>query len=60
MVESELADHITDDSARAAMNEFRRIALAPEAVAHAIEYAINQPQDIDVSEITVRPTSSPY
>lgn len=60
VVESELADHITDDSARAAMNEFRRIALAPEAVAHAIEYAINQSQDVDVSEITVRPTSSPY
>ena len=60
VVESELADSISDKTARAAMREFRRIALAPQAIAKAIGYAISQPDDVDVSEIIVRPTSSPY
>ncbi|WP_066098212.1 SDR family oxidoreductase [Xanthomonas massiliensis] len=60
VVESELADHITDDTARAAMREFRRIALPPQAVAQAIAYAIAQPDGVDVSELIVRPTASPY
>ncbi len=31
VVQSELADHITDETARAAMEEFRRVALPPQA-----------------------------
>ncbi|WP_454692944.1 SDR family oxidoreductase [Achromobacter aegrifaciens] len=60
VVESELADSISDETARAAMREFRRIAIAPQAVAKAIGYAISQPDDVDVSEIILRPTASPY
>ena len=60
VVESELADHITDDVARDAMREFRRVALPPQAIAQAIGYAVEQPDGIDVSEIIVRPTASPY
>ncbi len=60
VVESELADTISDQTARNAMREFRRIALSPDAVARAISYAIEQPADVDVSEIVVRPTASPY
>lgn len=60
VVESELADHITDETARAAMRDFRRIALPPEAVARAIAYAVAQPDNVDVSEVIVRPTASPY
>ena len=37
---------------------FRRIALAPEAIARAIAYAIEQPDDVEVSELIVRPTAS--
>ncbi|MGO1164166.1 SDR family oxidoreductase [Brucella sp. C7-11G] len=60
VVQSELADHITDETARAAMLEFRRVALPPQAVAQAIAYAISQPDGVDVSEIIVRPTASPF
>jgi len=59
VVESELADSISDPAAREAMKGFRKIALPPEAIARAIAYAVEQPQDVDVSEIIVRPTSSP-
>mgnify|MGYP003110048950 CR=1 FL=1 len=60
VVESELADTISDDSARTAMKEFRRIAITPDAIARAIAYAVEQPNDVDVSEIVVRPTASPF
>uniref|UniRef100_E1TCQ9 Short-chain dehydrogenase/reductase SDR n=1 Tax=Burkholderia sp. (strain CCGE1003) TaxID=640512 RepID=E1TCQ9_BURSG len=60
VVESELADSISDDTARAAMRDFRRVALTADAIARSIAYAIEQPADVDVSEIVVRPTASPY
>ena len=57
VVESELADTISDPSARKAMKEFRKVALSPHAIASAIAYAIDQPADGDVNEIIVRPTA---
>jgi len=57
---SELADTISDPVARAEMAAFRAVAISPEAVARAIAYAIGQPEDVDVSEIIVRPTASPH
>jgi NADP-dependent 3-hydroxy acid dehydrogenase YdfG len=60
VVESELADTISDATARDAMKSFRRIALQPDAIARAIAYAIEQLDDVDVSELIVRPTASPY
>ena len=60
VVTSELADTISDDTARRAMNEFRRIAIDPNAIGRAVRYAVEQPSDVDVSEIIVRPTASPH
>ena len=57
VVESELADTISDPGARAAMQDFRKIALTPDAIGRAIAYAIEQPADVDVNEIIVRPTA---
>lgn len=58
VVESELADTISDEGAREAMREFRKIAITPDAIARAVAYAIEQPADVDVSELVVRPTAS--
>ncbi|MEM6160249.1 SDR family oxidoreductase [Erwinia sp. P6884] len=60
VVTSELAETITDESAREAMRSFRNVALDPLAIARAIAWAIGQPDDVDVSEMVIRPTSSPY
>lgn len=60
VVASELADHITDASAKASMEGFRRIALPAEAIADAIAWSIEQPDSVDASEIIVRHTQSPY
>ena len=60
VVESELAESISDPLARDTMREFRKVAIKPEAIARAIGFAIDQPADVDVSELIVRPTASPY
>lgn len=60
VTESELADSISDEGARAAMREFRKGAIPADAIARAIAYAVDQPADVDVSELIVRPTASPY
>lgn len=58
VVESELADSITDPAAAEAMKLYRAIALKPDAIARAVRYAIAEPDDVDVNEIVIRPTAS--
>jgi NADP-dependent 3-hydroxy acid dehydrogenase YdfG len=60
VVESELAESISDAAGREEMRSFRKIAIKPDAIARAIAFAIEQPAEVDVSEIIVRPTASPY
>lgn len=57
VVESELANSITDLAAAKVMESYRQIALKPEAIANAIVHVINQPYDVDTSEIVIRPTT---
>ncbi|BCM81639.1 SDR family oxidoreductase [Methylobacterium indicum] len=60
VVESELADTITDPAAAEAMKVYRAIALQPDAIGRAVRYALEQPDDVDVNEIVVRPTKAPH
>lgn len=57
VVESELADTITDPHAAEAMVSYRSAAIAPDAIARGISFAINEPADVDVSELIIRPAS---
>ncbi|WP_315719390.1 MULTISPECIES: SDR family oxidoreductase [unclassified Bradyrhizobium] len=59
VVESELASTITDETAAEMMRSYRAIALQPDAIGRAVRYAIEQPDDVDVNEIVVRPTRAP-
>jgi NADP-dependent 3-hydroxy acid dehydrogenase YdfG len=57
--ESELADTITDPATREVIAAFRAAGmLGADAIARAIRFAIEQPADVDVSEIILRPTVS--
>ena len=58
--ESELADSISDETAKIGMKEFRKLCIPASAIAQTILFAIAQPDDVDVSEMIVRPTASPY
>ncbi|MFP3846489.1 SDR family oxidoreductase [Priestia filamentosa] len=55
VTESELAESISDDEARELMKSYRRDALPASAIARAIAYAIEQPEDVDVNELVIRP-----
>jgi NADP-dependent 3-hydroxy acid dehydrogenase YdfG len=57
---SELAHTITDENTAKAMDAFREVAIPADAIARAISFAIDQPGEVDVNEIIVRPTASPY
>ena len=58
VVTSELADTISDPVARERMQTYRKTAIEPDAIARAIQFVIEQPDDVDVNEIVVRPLAT--
>ena len=57
-VQTNLADSMNDPDVRAGIVEtMGRIAISPEAIARAVAFAIEQPRNVDVGEIVVRPTA---
>ncbi len=60
VVESELAESISDAAGREEMKAFRAISISPFAIARAVRFAIEQPDDVDTSEIVIRPTASAH
>ncbi|AQZ60457.1 Oxidoreductase [[Actinomadura] parvosata subsp. kistnae] len=56
-VRTELADWIDNAEVREQVRQdMERLAIAPEAVARAIAFAIEQPEDVEIGEIVIRPT----
>lgn len=55
-VDTELTDHITDPGAQEAANNLYSVAIDANAIARAVTYAIEQPGDVDVNELIIRPT----
>jgi NADP-dependent 3-hydroxy acid dehydrogenase YdfG len=51
-LDSSIGDPAMREQIRANMNDFR---MPPEAVARAIAFAIEQPPEIEISDITIRP-----
>lgn len=57
-VDTELLDRISDTRLEASMRQVYSTAIEPEAVARAILFAIEQPADVTVGEIIIRPSTS--
>ncbi len=57
VVESELANTITHPATQRMIEDFRQVALTPDAIARAVAYAIEQPADVDINELVIRPTA---
>jgi NADP-dependent 3-hydroxy acid dehydrogenase YdfG len=60
VVATELGNDISNADARGYLAELRKTALTPDAIARAIAYAVEQPDDVDVNEVIVRPTTSAF
>lgn len=58
VTESELAHTITHEATAKFIDDYRKTAIPADAIARAIAYAIEQPNDVDVNEIVVRPTAA--
>ncbi|MRN54654.1 SDR family oxidoreductase [Paenibacillus monticola] len=58
MTRTNFAESMTNPDVKAKLEESRdSFAMSPDAIARAIVFAIEQPADIDVGEIVVRPTA---
>jgi NADP-dependent 3-hydroxy acid dehydrogenase YdfG len=58
MIATDFVDGITDPAEKARLTSARNaVAIPPAAIARAIAFAIDQPADVDVNEIVVRPTA---
>jgi NADP-dependent 3-hydroxy acid dehydrogenase YdfG len=58
MVRTNFAEGVTNQEVRAQLEQSRdKFAMPPDAIARAIAFAIEQPPDVDVNEIVVRPTA---
>lgn len=57
-VDTELTNHITEEGVAGQIKQFYdEHALPPSSFASAVEFAITQPENIDINEILFRPTS---
>jgi NADP-dependent 3-hydroxy acid dehydrogenase YdfG len=59
-VESELKHGSSDPDSVKAVGEFYQQAIPSDSVARAIAFAIEQPADVDINEIVLRPTSQEF
>jgi NADP-dependent 3-hydroxy acid dehydrogenase YdfG len=60
-VESELPDTITDPDIGARVSQFYKdMAIPADSFARVVEFAMSQPDDVDINEILFRPTRQEY
>ena len=56
-IATELPEGSSEEPTRKNLREFFKIAIPAESIARAIAYAIEQPADVDINEVVIRPTA---
>ena len=59
-VNTDLKHGSSDAESLKSLDAFYEIAIGPDAIARAVAYAVEQPADVDISEIAVRPTAQDF
>jgi NADP-dependent 3-hydroxy acid dehydrogenase YdfG len=59
-VNTELKHGSSDAESLKSLDAFYEIAIGPDAIARAVAYAVEQPADVDISEIAVRPSAQDF
>ena len=59
-VATELPDSVTEPDIAEAIHKVYEMAIPAEAFAHAVAYAMSQPEDVDTNEILFRPTRQEF
>ena len=60
VVATELPESSSEEATRSNLREFYKIAIPVESIANAIAYAIEQPADVEIDEIVIRPTAQEF
>ncbi len=56
VVDTELTDTISDEETAKNVEQMYSVAIDADAIARAITFAIEQPEDVDINEMIIRPT----
>jgi NADP-dependent 3-hydroxy acid dehydrogenase YdfG len=61
-VATELPEGSSDEATRKNLREFykKTVAIPAQSIASAIAYAIEQPADVEIDEIVIRPTAQDF
>ncbi|CAM4255171.1 Oxidoreductase [Listeria monocytogenes] len=60
-INTELLETITDKETEQGMTSlYKQYGITPDRIASIVAYAIDQPEDVNVNEFTVGPTSQPW
>ena len=56
-VATELPESSSEEATRRQLRELYKIAIPADAIARAVAYAIEQPTEVEIDEIVIRPTA---
>ena len=56
-VATELPEGSSEEATRKNLREFYKIAIPADSIARAIAYAIEQPAEVEIGEVVIRPTA---
>jgi NADP-dependent 3-hydroxy acid dehydrogenase YdfG len=59
-VATELPESSSDEATRSKLRELYKIAIPAESIARAVAYAIEQPDEVEINEIVIRPTAQDF
>jgi len=59
-VATELTESTSEEATRKNLLEFYKLAISPDSIARAIAYAIEQPAEVEIDEIVIRPTAQEF
>jgi NADP-dependent 3-hydroxy acid dehydrogenase YdfG len=57
---TELPESSSEEATRRNLREFYKMAIPANSIALAIAYAIDQPAEVEIDEIVVRPTAQDF
>jgi NADP-dependent 3-hydroxy acid dehydrogenase YdfG len=59
-VATELAEGSSEQATRENLREFYKMAIPADSIARAIAYAIEQPAEVEIDEVVIRPTAQDF
>ena len=59
-VATELPESSSEEATRKNLREFYKMAIPPDSIARAIVYAIEQPAEVEIDEMVIRPTAQDF